>query len=118
MKKLPKTPKTPMDYIRDREACIELEIILTGLWNDEDVSNTDVRGSGRDSTSSNVRCSVKSPKSPKIPNSPQPRNKAKVKETEPPNIALTALWSKETKVDRNPVSTGDPGIDSLDYIHD
>jgi len=77
-KKLPKTPKTPMDYIRNREELIESEITLPGLWNDEDVSNTDVHGSGRDSTSTNVRRSVKSPKSP---NSLRSRKKVKVKDT-------------------------------------
>jgi len=66
-KKLTKTPKIPMGYIRNREELIESEIILTGLWNDEDISNIDVYSSGRDSTSSNVWHLVNIPKSQRSP---------------------------------------------------
>ena len=105
-------PKTPMKYIRNRKELIESEITLTGLWNNEDVSNTIFFGSGRGSTYTNIRRSVKSPKNPRL------REKVKVKDTKLHHITLAALWPSKTKVDVNPADTGDPKTATLDNRSD
>lgn len=83
-------PKTCIEYIRHREDMIESDIALTGLWdNEQDMYNVNPHHVSRESTSTNVRFSMKSKKIPRS------MKKSTVREKSPPAITLTALWPEE-----------------------